>query len=87
MTVATGRARADVVGSLLRPDYLRDARKAAAHGTLAAEDLRAVEDRAVREAIALQESAGMRYPDDGKGDGRADDGEHVRGAVPCDDVG
>jgi methionine synthase II (cobalamin-independent) len=68
MTVATGasRARADVVGSLLRPDYLRDARKAAAQGALGATQLRAVEDRAVREAIALQESAGIDTITDGE---------------------
>jgi len=59
-------ARSDVVGSLLRPDYLRDARRAVRDGTLAAADLRAVEDRAVREAIALQESAGIDVVTDGE---------------------
>jgi 5-methyltetrahydropteroyltriglutamate--homocysteine methyltransferase len=59
-------ARADVVGSLLRPPYLREARRAAREGRLSAADLHAVEDRAVREAIALQESAGLDVITDGE---------------------
>ena len=59
-------SRADVVGSLLRPDYLREARKAAREGRLSAAELRTVEDRAVREAIALQESAGLHVITDGE---------------------
>ena len=59
-------ARSDVVGSLLRPDYLREARKAARDGTLDVAELRVVEDRAVREAIALQESAGLDVITDGE---------------------
>ena len=55
------RARADVVGSLLRPDYLREARKAARDGRLSA-----AEDRAVREAISVQESAGLDVITDGE---------------------
>ena len=58
--------RADVVGSLLRPEYLRDARDAARAGTIGADALRAVEDRAVLEAIALQESAGIDAVTDGE---------------------
>jgi 5-methyltetrahydropteroyltriglutamate--homocysteine methyltransferase len=59
-------ARSDVVGSLLRPEYLRQARRAAREGTLKAGELRTVEDRAVREAIALQESAGLEVITDGE---------------------
>jgi hypothetical protein len=59
-------SRSDVVGSLLRPDYLREARKAAREGALAADALGVVEDRAVREAIALQESAGLDAITDGE---------------------
>jgi 5-methyltetrahydropteroyltriglutamate--homocysteine methyltransferase len=59
-------SRSDVVGSLLRPDYLREARKAAREGTLTADALGVVEDRAVREAIALQESAGLDVITDGE---------------------
>jgi 5-methyltetrahydropteroyltriglutamate--homocysteine methyltransferase len=59
-------ARADVVGSLLRPPYLREARKAMREGTLDDAGLRAVEDRAVREAIELQEGAGLDVITDGE---------------------
>src|SRR5581483_10011212 len=54
--------RADVVGSLLRPEYLRQARQGVREGRVTAEALRAAEDRAVREAIALQEDATARAP-------------------------
>lgn len=63
--------RSDVVGSLLRPSYLLEARVARAAGRLDAAGLRAVEDRAVREAIQLQESCGLPV---------ATDGEYRRGA-------
>jgi 5-methyltetrahydropteroyltriglutamate--homocysteine methyltransferase len=59
-------ARAEVVGSLLRPSYLREARRNAREGKLTAAELRQVEDRAVREAIALQESAGLDVITDGE---------------------
>jgi len=59
-------ARADVVGSLLRPAYLRQARQGARAGTVSAADLRAAEDRAVREAISVQESAGLDVITDGE---------------------
>jgi 5-methyltetrahydropteroyltriglutamate--homocysteine methyltransferase len=59
-------ARSDVVGSLLRPAALRDARRGAREGTVSAEALRAAEDRAVREAIALQEAAGLDVITDGE---------------------
>jgi 5-methyltetrahydropteroyltriglutamate--homocysteine methyltransferase len=60
------RSRADVVGSLLRPQFLRDARRAAREGRLSAADLHPVEDRAVLEAIALQEAAGLDVITDGE---------------------
>jgi 5-methyltetrahydropteroyltriglutamate--homocysteine methyltransferase len=59
-------SRSDVVGSLLRPDYLREARKAAREGRMSAADLHAVADRAVRDAIALQEAAGLDVITDGE---------------------
>ena len=58
--------RADVVGSLLRPEYLREARDVARTGSLDARELHALEDRAVLEAIALQESAGIQAITDGE---------------------
>lgn len=65
-TTSGATVRADVVGSLLRPEYLREARDAARTGTIGADELRAAEDRAVLEAIALQESAGIQAITDGE---------------------
>jgi 5-methyltetrahydropteroyltriglutamate--homocysteine methyltransferase len=59
-------ARADVVGSLLRPQYLLDARNAWREGRLSDAEERAAEDRAVAEAVALQESAGLDAITDGE---------------------
>src|SRR6266545_1468208 len=59
-------ARSDVVGSLLRPPYLREARKGVREGQVSAAALHEVEDRAVREVIALQESAGLDVISDGE---------------------
>ena len=59
-------SRADVVGSLLRPEALRLARQGAREGRVTPEALRAAEDRAVREAIALQEGAGLDVITDGE---------------------
>jgi 5-methyltetrahydropteroyltriglutamate--homocysteine methyltransferase len=56
----------DVVGSLLRPPELLQARDAAAVGRLARPEFKAIEDRAVDEAIQLQERAGMEVVTDGE---------------------
>jgi len=54
------------VGSLLRPAYLRDARASRASGDIVPADFKAVEDRAVREVIALQEELGLPVVNDGE---------------------
>lgn len=59
-------ARADVVGSLLRPAKLLEARKQFAAGAMTAAEFQAIEDRAVDEAVALQESAGLEIVTDGE---------------------
>jgi 5-methyltetrahydropteroyltriglutamate--homocysteine methyltransferase len=59
-------ARSDVVGSLLRPARLRAAQAKHARGELGDDELRAAEDRAVDEAIALQEAAGLEVVTDGE---------------------
>ena len=61
-----GTARADVVGSLLRPPYLQDARRRLGEGSATREDVRAAEDRAVLEAIAAQEESGVDVVSDGE---------------------
>jgi 5-methyltetrahydropteroyltriglutamate--homocysteine methyltransferase len=58
--------RADHVGSLLRPKKLLDARAAFAAGRLPREELRAVEDEAIGEAVRMQEEVGLRSATDGE---------------------
>jgi 5-methyltetrahydropteroyltriglutamate--homocysteine methyltransferase len=58
--------RADHVGSLLRPTALLEARKAHAAGSLDAAGLRAAEDHAIRDAVAMQEEIGLSAATDGE---------------------
>ena len=57
---------AEHVGSLLRPAYLLDARARHRAGELSDEALRAAEDRAALDAIAVQRSAGIGVFTDGE---------------------
>jgi 5-methyltetrahydropteroyltriglutamate--homocysteine methyltransferase len=58
--------RADQVGSLLRPAELKDARAKVERGEMAADALRALEDRLIREVVAKQEAIGLRGVTDGE---------------------
>jgi len=58
--------RSDVVGSLLRPDDLKAARLRAERGELGPAELKWIEDRAVDEAVRLQETAGLDVVTDGE---------------------
>jgi 5-methyltetrahydropteroyltriglutamate--homocysteine methyltransferase len=58
--------RAETVGSLLRPPEVLAARSGVRAGTVAPERLRELEDAAVRDAIRLQESAGLDVITDGE---------------------
>jgi len=58
--------RADHVGSLLRPPELADARAKAKASQLSAAQLKEVEDRAIREAVAKQEAIGLQGITDGE---------------------
>ena len=58
--------RTDVVGSLLRPAYLKEARAEYEAGRLTDAEFKQIEDRAVDEAIALQERAGIAVITDGE---------------------
>ncbi|MEW2500430.1 5-methyltetrahydropteroyltriglutamate--homocysteine S-methyltransferase [Amycolatopsis sp. NPDC047767] len=58
--------RADHVGSLLRPPVLRDARRRHAAGEITAEQLKAVEDDAIRDVIKMQKVAGLSSATDGE---------------------
>ena len=59
-------ARADVIGSLLRPPYLLDAKRAFEKGRIQRDELEAAEDRAVDEVVALQEDVGLEVVTDGE---------------------
>jgi 5-methyltetrahydropteroyltriglutamate--homocysteine methyltransferase len=58
--------RADHVGSLLRPPELLRARDDFASGRIGAEDLRAIEDDAIREVVRMQEEVGLSDATDGE---------------------
>lgn len=59
-------ARTDVVGSLLRPPELIEARERFANGDLDEAAFKAVENRAVDDALRLQEEAGLEVVTDGE---------------------
>src|SRR5579883_1091679 len=56
----------EVVGSLLRPPYLVEARQQLEAGQIDPASFKRIEDRAVDEAIALQEAAGIDVITDGE---------------------
>ena len=58
--------RADVVGSFLRPDVLKQARADFAAGVIDAGTLRAVEDEAIRDLVAKQKAADLHVITDGE---------------------
>jgi 5-methyltetrahydropteroyltriglutamate--homocysteine methyltransferase len=60
------RIHADVVGSLLRPAYLVKAREAYEAGRMPAAEFKRIEDRAVDEAVQLQEACGLDVVTDGE---------------------
>jgi 5-methyltetrahydropteroyltriglutamate--homocysteine methyltransferase len=60
------RVRTDVVGSLLRPEYLKEARLRSEDGKISADELHRVEDRAIRDAVLLQEKTGVPVVTDGE---------------------
>jgi 5-methyltetrahydropteroyltriglutamate--homocysteine methyltransferase len=67
--------RADHVGSLIRPDALVQARKAAEQGAIDAATLRRIQEEAIRDVVRLQEELGFRL---------VTDGEYNRGGWPRD---
>jgi methionine synthase II (cobalamin-independent) len=58
--------RAETVGSLLRPQYLKQAREQWEAGQLATAAYKEIEDRAVDQAIAMQEAVGLDVITDGE---------------------
>ena len=58
--------RADHVGSLLRPRELHDLREQVRQGSASAAQLKEAEDKAIREAVKLQEDVGIPSVTDGE---------------------
>ena len=58
--------RADHVGSLLRPARVLTARADFAAGLIGADQLRAVEDEAIAEVVAMQQNVGLQLATDGE---------------------
>jgi 5-methyltetrahydropteroyltriglutamate--homocysteine methyltransferase len=58
--------RADHVGSLLRPPELLAARESLAEGRIDADELRRIEDEAIREIVKTQETVGLQSATDGE---------------------
>ena len=58
--------RTDIVGSLLRPQALKDARVRLDEGKIGADEFRAIEDAAVVDAVRLQEGVGLDVVSDGE---------------------
>jgi len=59
-------AHADIVGSLLRPPELLEAQRQFDAGALSPAGFKEIEDRAVDEAVALQEDVGFKIVTDGE---------------------
>ena len=59
-------AHADVVGSLLRPPWLLEAQERLRASQITRPAYKSIEDRAVNEAVAQQEGAGLTVLTDGE---------------------
>src|SRR5208283_1719567 len=58
--------RADHVGSLLRPREVLQARADREAGRISPKQLRVIEDKAIRQAVKMQEDAGLQAVTDGE---------------------
>ncbi len=58
--------RCDCVGSFLRPEYLKEARAQFEEGKITADELKAVEDKAIVELVEKQKKAGLSVITDGE---------------------
>ena len=84
--IMTTTHHAEHVGSLLRPQWLLEAREARGKGLLSTQELRELEDRAILEHIALQHDAGLTVFTDGEArrdSWRAGFLESLGGVVPA----
>ncbi len=58
--------RSDVVGSMLRPKFLLEAQEQLKKGEISAADLTLAEDKAIKEAVCIQEKSGVDVITDGE---------------------
>ena len=58
--------RSDFVGSFLRPESVKKARLQAAAGEISPEELKAVEDEAIRDLVRKQTELGFKVVTDGE---------------------
>lgn len=58
--------RNDIVGSFLRPEELKKARRQYENGEITRADLKAVEDKAIRELVKKEKAAGLKSVTDGE---------------------
>src|ERR687885_1959809 len=58
--------RADHVGGLLRPPQVMQAREDFQQGRIDAQELRGIEDEAIRDVVRKQEEVGLRSATDGE---------------------
>ena len=56
----------DIVGSFLRPEEIKEARKAFKEGTLSQEELTKVEDQAIADLVEKEVAHGLKYVTDGE---------------------
>jgi len=66
MSGLVSNVHSEVIGSLLRPPHLVEARERAERGEIARDELKRIEDAAVLDAIRLQETAGIEVVTDGE---------------------
>lgn len=66
MTKPLAPFRFDIVGSFLRPDYLKEARAQFAAGNIIQEELTAIEDKAIIELIEKEKAVGLNAVTDGE---------------------
>jgi len=58
--------RAEHLGSLLRPDYILEARKKFDKNEVTMEQLKELEDKAIKDAIKMQKEVGLKGLTDGE---------------------
>ena len=66
MTTLRGPFRADMVGSLLRPQPIKEAREKRERGEISVEVLTAIEDAEISKLVAKEEAIGLKGITDGE---------------------